>query len=470
MNTGDIFFDKAGEKKDCRYDMNKSDVHMYDCHDHIMQEQDIGSEQETDKEATGTAGISEDERQALYLLNNMEGMFSDKLLKIYEYFGSYVRAYEADATEYFAAGLFNKAFMKDALEMLKRRETALLKRYEKLSDRDIRLVTMFDDEYPQRLKRIQDRPPLLYVCGRLPDDRRPSAAIIGSRACSEYGRSVARMFAGELAAAGVQIVSGLAYGIDGAAARGSLERAGESYGVLGGGVNLCYPKQNAEMYDRMRQGEGGIISEFPLDAPAIGYHFVMRNRIISGLCDVLIVIEAAKKSGTSITVGFALEQGKEVFALPGRIDDPLGYGCNQLIKDGANIITEAADVLEYLGMNTDEDYSGEQLKPELSKTRHKDLCEQLKLELSDIGSKAAGRCDSIAKRNADTEEFINALLTDEDEKRIYDILSITPQHVEEIAEKAGMDTYEATAVLMSLEMRGIVESPRNAYYMRTLKI
>lgn len=375
-------------------------------------------------------GCTETELKYLYLLNNMSGMFSDKLLRIYEHFGSYEYAYHADVREYIEVGLIVRDSAKAAFAELKKREGVLLRRAERFADNGIRLVSMFDREYPERLDNIKDKPPLLYVGGKLPDDVRHSAAIVGSRKCSEYGSTVAEMFAADLAEHNVQIVSGLAYGIDGAAARGALRGGCESYGVLGCGINICYPKSNAVLYDRMRQGEGGIISELPLDAPAVGYNFVLRNRIISGLADVLIVIEAGRKSGTSITVGYALDQGREVYALPGRIDDPLGYGCNHFIKEGANIITEAADVLRYFDMAGNR----EMIVDCTSQSKH------MEAVLKELGN---------------------------DERRVYNILRLEPQHVESIAELAKLDMADAVTALMMLETMKLAHSPRHAYYQRT---
>lgn len=364
--------------------------------------------------------IKTDELKALYLLNNMHGMYSDKLLRIYEHFDSFADAYRADVKEYYEAGLFVRMQTGEAYEELKRRENALLHRAESFGRQGIRLVSMFDEAYPKRLDNIKDKPPLLYVSGHMPDDNRHSAAMIGARNCSEYGRTVARMFAGELAQKGVQIVSGLAYGIDIEAAYGSLGAAGESYAVLGNGINICYPRHNAEAYDRMRHGEGGIISEFPPDTAAIGYHFVLRNRIISGLSDVLIVIEAAKKSGTAITVGYALDQGKEVFALPGRIDDPLGYGCNRFIKEGANIITESKDILDYFGIGDEEGTD-------------------TVLLTADMG---------------------------ENERKIYEVLGMEPMHIEKISANAGLDIADTLTALAELESAGLINSPRRAFFSR----
>ena len=365
----------------------------------------------------------ERERRALFLLNHMQGMLSDKLLKIYEYFGSFEEAYSRDADTYLEAGIFKKEQFRENYENLRRDEGRLLKKYEQVKSSGIRMIMLTDSEYPLRLRVIGDRPPLLYVGGKLPDENRPTAGIIGSRKCSEYGKSVAEFFAGELAARGIQIISGLAYGIDASAAAGSLRTASESYGVLGCGVNVCYPRENWPLYHRMKHGEGGVISEFPPDDDALGFHFILRNRLIAGLSDVLIVIEAAERSGTSTTVGFALDQGKEVFALPGRITDPLGFGCNRLLKEGANVLTSPSDILDYFGMGEDA----------VLKMGEKDL------------SRLSG-----------------------DEKKIYSVLGPKSQHVETVAAKSGFPLGEALSLLAGLEAKGYAVSPRGAYYRRNV--
>ncbi len=365
----------------------------------------------------------EEELQALFLLNNMNGMLSDKLLQAYEYFGSFREAYESDADVYFAAGLFRKESMRDNFEALKAGEDRLLQRYDRLKEEGIQLVSILDEDYPKRLRTIDDRPPLLYVCGRLPDEDRPTAGIIGARKCSEYGRSTAEFFAGELAQRGIQVVSGLAGGIDGAAAEGALRAARESYGVLGCGVNVCYPAENRILYRKMKKGEGGLISEFPPEATALGFHFVLRNRIISGLSDVLMVIEAGEKSGTATTVEYALNQGREIYALPGRISDPLGFGCNRMLKEGANVLTSPSDILEYFGL-------GEK-------------------EILKMGErKSAGLKGK--------------------ERLVYDSLSFEMQHVETIADSCRLGIGETLGILNELELKGCAISPGGAYYKKTV--
>lgn len=204
--------------------------------------------------------------------------------------------------------------------------------------------------YPERLSWYPDMPKRLYVKGKLPSDRKPSAAIVGARACSSYGRQQARRFARELAQAGVQIISGLASGVDAAAHEGALEGNGDTFAVLGCGVNICYPRENFSLMCRMLEQNGGVLSEFLPGDPPLAWHFPKRNRVISALADLVLVIEARKKSGSLITADFALEQGKSVFALPGRVSDSLSEGCNSLLAQGAGIAVDPGALLEELGI------------------------------------------------------------------------------------------------------------------------
>lgn len=224
------------------------------------------------------------------------------------------------------------------------------KEKEKLRRGDIRFVSRVDREFPEKLKSIPDPPFALYVKGELPDPAKPSVAIIGARMCSEYGRYMARQFGRGLAMAGVQVISGMAMGVDGISQKAALLAGGRSFGIVGSGVDVCYPEENLEIY-RLLSENGGVISELPPGIQPQARFFPMRNRIISGLADVVLVIEAREKSGTQITVDTALEQGREVLAVPGRVTDRLSDGCNLLISQGAGVALEVEDVLERLRGN-----------------------------------------------------------------------------------------------------------------------
>lgn len=210
--------------------------------------------------------------------------------------------------------------------------------------KEIRRIRKSDAEYPMRLRQIPGAPKELYVIGCLPKEEQPSVAIVGARDCSEYGRKIAAWLGGSLARAGVQVVSGMARGIDGISQQAALEAGGASFGVLGCGVDICYPKQNRELYEQLCE-KGGILSEYEPGSMPLARQFPPRNRIVSGLADALIVVEAREKSGTLITVDMALEQGKDVYVVPGRITDSLSAGCNRLLKTGAGVLLDVDEFM-----------------------------------------------------------------------------------------------------------------------------
>ncbi len=293
------------------------------------------------------------------------------------------------------------------------------KKMESMNRKSISFISYVDCEYPLKLRDIYDPPYGLYLLGALPEASSVSLAIIGARNCSPYGREVARYFSSSLAKAGVQIISGMARGIDSYSHEGALEVGGYTLAVLGSGIDYCYPKENIELYMRL-ENKGGILSEYgPGVLPKAG-HFPLRNRIISGLCDGILVIEAQGKSGSLITADQGLEQGKEVFSIPGRISDQLSVGTNQLIKYGAQIVTSPEDILEYynIGLNSDV-----------------------------ISSK--------------TGKFVELK---EEEKRVFDVLSLEPTHISSLSDKLSLDIGNLMKALIQLEkMRLVVQTSKNFY-------
>ncbi|MDO4619879.1 MAG: DNA-processing protein DprA [Lachnospiraceae bacterium] len=211
----------------------------------------------------------------------------------------------------------------------------------------IRCVNNTDRGWPKRLEPHTGMPKKLFYRGRLPDDRQPTCAIIGTRMCSPYGHRTAFEFGKKLAEQGIQIISGMAVGIDGYAQEGALAGGGTTYAVLGSGPDICYPPSNHALFEQIPEA-GGILSEHPPGTAPLPAHFAARNRIISALADVVLVVEARLKSGTNITVDFALKQGKTVFAVPGRVGDHLSDGCNYLISQGAGIAYSPEAVISEL--------------------------------------------------------------------------------------------------------------------------
>ncbi len=219
--------------------------------------------------------------------------------------------------------------------------------YQDIVSKGIKFVMSEDEDYPERLHKIPDPPYALFVKGQLPVNDKPSVAVVGARDCSEYGSFVAAGIGRMLGENDIQVISGMARGIDGICQRAALEAGGNSFGVLGSGVDVCYPMSNRELYESLCE-VGGVLSAYPPGTEARPGNFPPRNRIVSGLSDVLIVVEARSKSGTLITVDMALEQGKDVYVVPGRITDRLSDGCNMLIKQGAEIFLSPEDFLKEL--------------------------------------------------------------------------------------------------------------------------
>ena len=205
-------------------------------------------------------------------------------------------------------------------------------------------------DFPQKLMCIPDAPLGIFYLGKLPQPDIPSVAMIGARKYSDYGRCMAEYFADRLARAGITIISGMAMGIDGISQRAALKAGGRSYGVLGCGVDVAYPPSNEGLYRELIE-KGGVLSEFAPGTEPRPVLFPQRNRIISALSDAVLVVEAREKSGTFITVDMALEQGREVYAIPGRCTDGLSMGCNRLLRQGAGIAVTPEELIEDLGWN-----------------------------------------------------------------------------------------------------------------------
>ncbi|MEE9211210.1 MAG: DNA-processing protein DprA [Phycisphaeraceae bacterium] len=213
------------------------------------------------------------------------------------------------------------------------------------------LLTLEDPGYPKLLRLIPDPPRLLYVRGQLQDEDALALAVVGSRQCTHYGREQAERLSFQCAQAGLCIVSGGAYGIDAAAHRAALRAGGRTIVVVGSGLAEPYPDRHAELYDQIADGRGAVLSEFPMTTPPIPENFPRRNRVISGLSLGVLVVEAASRSGALITARLCVEEhGREVMAVPGRVDSPTSAGCHKIIREGwATLVTNAADILDALG-------------------------------------------------------------------------------------------------------------------------
>lgn len=285
--------------------------------------------------------VNEEEKVCRFRLHNWPGVGDKAIGKLLDHFGSAAeacRGKEEDLKQVLKekaavqAAAFNRTFDGE-------------KAYEQMQKKGIAFYTMEDGEYPARLRKLNPPPFAIYCLGRLPEDGGPAAAIIGARECSEYGVRMAKAFAEGFAKAGVAVVSGMARGIDGISQRQALACGGETYAVLGSGPDVCYPASNKELYRRIVEGGGGVLSIFPPGTRPLKQQFPERNRIVAGLSDLVLVVEARQKSGTWITVDMALEQGKNVYAVPGRLTDRLSDGCNLLIRQGAGIALSPEDII-----------------------------------------------------------------------------------------------------------------------------
>lgn len=314
-------------------------------------------------------------------------------------------------------------FVKSRADINKYKELA-----KRLYERNITFVYPGHKNYPQKLYNIYDPPDILYIKGNLKhsiNSHNMNIGIIGSRKPSVYGMELSVKFARELAEKGLNIISGLASGIDSKAHWGALLAGGYTVGVLGCGINVTYPRENSELYAAISE-KGAIISEYGLDVEPLPGYFPMRNRIISGLSDGVLVVEAKKKSGSLITADYALEQGKQVYAVPGKILDANSEGTNNLIKEGACLVTSYKDIINDM---------------------------LLKENIND-------------KRDdkEDTGESADKIPLAPVEKMVYSCLSLEPAYIDEIIQTVGLGVTKTISVLYTMEEKGYIKQPVKGYY------
>lgn len=296
------------------------------------------------------------------------------------------------------------------------------KEYERLCESEMDFIPWFSDRYPECLHEIHDFPYALYVKGSLPCEKKRRIAIVGARRCTPYGEKYAMEFASVLAQNGMEIISGMARGIDAMGHRGALMGGGVTYAVLGCGTDVCYPKEHKGLYTDILEQGGGILSEYPPGTPPFPAHFPMRNRIISGLSDTILVMEAGERSGSLITVDMALEQGRDVYALPGPLNSRLSDGCNRLIRQGAGILVSPEALLE------------------------------------DWGELGTGKTREREKADK------NEKMLESPDELVYSCLGLYPKSVTQVAEEAEIDIRSAMESLVTLELKGYIrEISKNQY-------
>ena len=292
---------------------------------------------------------------------------------------------------------------------------------EEIQQTRIRCARKDSSVYPARLKELPGMPKQLYYIGSFPDDAKPTAAIVGARLCSPYGRIQAFNYGKFLSEHGVQVISGMAAGIDAEGHKGALEGGTPTFAVLGNGVDICYPSSSRGIYRRIPEKNGGIISEYEPGTKGRAYYFPARNRIISGLADLVLVVEAKEKSGSLITAACALEQGKMVYAIPGAVNDALSRGCHKLIYDGAGIAYSPEILLDEWGL-------------------------------------------SVKKKTNLSEKSKLGLATDLD--LVYSCLDLRPKNLDHIIRKTGFSPGKTAEILGQLILMGLVKETGRQYYIR----
>lgn len=350
-------------------------------------------------------------RETLIWLNSMKEISNTTIDKLEKYYGNINTLWEVSNDE------INKlTFISDKIKsvLIKNKCVEYYNNHiEKINELDIDIITIYDENYPDNLKNIYNYPKVLYVKGNILEKDRLSISIVGSRKATAYGKWATEKFSRELGELGITIISGMALGIDTIAHMGAINGSGRTLAVLGSGVNVIYPKRNRELYNKI-YNNGAIISEFPPDTKPLPYNFPQRNRIISGLSLGTVVIEASEKSGSLITAHSAIEQGRDVFALPGNINSIYSKGTNLLIKDGATPLMDIEDILEEI------------------------------IELNNI------------KNNKKVEE-INLDEFSEDEIKIIRCIREKPIHCDMIAYNCNMNISKVNSILTILEMKGIIK-------------
>lgn len=355
------------------------------------------------------------EQRRYYLgFNLTPGIGPARLARLIERLGSVEAAWKAGASDLLACGLDAKSC--ESL-LATRARVDLDAELERAARAGVQILCVEDDGYPALLRQTPQPPPLIYVRGELQARDDWALAVVGTRSPTGYGKEATRRIVGDLAAAGVTIVSGLALGIDSVAHTAALDAAGRSVAVLGCGVDIVYPERNRRVAERILD-QGALVSEFPLGTLPAAVNFPPRNRLISGLSLGTLVVEAGARSGALITVDFALEQGRDVFAVPGPIYSRASVGTNRLIQQGAGLVAAAGDILQALNWTA---------VPEQ---------QELQLLLSD----------------------------DPAESALLALIDYEPRHIDELSRTSGLTVPAVAAALAMMELRGMVRQAGTMYY------
>jgi DNA processing protein len=340
-------------------------------------------------------------------LSQLPGIGPARFHRLIDHFGEPGRAWRASEKELLALGVDAKSL--PAL-VERRRSLSIESELEKLESLHVQVLSIFDADYPPRLKEIFNAPPLLYVKGEITRQDDQSISVVGTRSPSVYGKEVAARIVPELVSSGLTVVSGMARGIDSIAHNAALQAGGRTIAVLGSGIDVIYPSENRRLYERIA-GQGAVVTEYPLGTKPDAFNFPARNRIISGLTLGVLVVEAQQTSGALITADYALEQNREVFAFPGRATDRGSAGCNKLIRDGrAKLITSTEDILNELDLTV--------------------AVQQLEIKV--------------------------AIPANDDEGKLLALLSHEPVHIDELSRRTALPMSVVSSTLTMLELKGSV--------------
>lgn len=359
-------------------------------------------------------------KNAIYLvaLNRVDGLGPIRLKKLLDYFGDPKNIWDAKLSE-----LKNLRLPENVLANLQKIKNEIdpEKYFDEIKKSGVNIITIFDEDYPNSLKNIYDPPTVLFFKGNLEKDLKKTIGVVGTRKITTYGKIVTEDFTKGLVEAGFVIISGLARGVDTIAHSVAVKNSGQTIAVLGGGINKIFPAENISLAQKIANGFGAVVSEFPPDYPSLPGNFPSRNRIIAAFSQAVLVTEAAEDSGSLITARLALDFGKEVFAIPGPITSSLSLGPANLIKQGAKLTTSVDEILEDLGVE-------------------RVMSKELRVRSEENLSK--------------------------DEKVILEILDLEQKHIDEICRDLNLNVALVSASLVKMEIKGLVKNLGGGIYFR----
>jgi DNA processing protein len=351
--------------------------------------------------------------ERLIVLNMVEDIGSIRTQALLKHFGSLDKVFKADADEISKVKEIGPIIGARVPQAIK--DIDLKKELDLIKKHNVKVITFLDKDYPENLKNIYDPPVVLYVKGEILPEDKLAIAIVGSRLASFYGLQTAEKLGFELASHDITVVSGLARGIDSSSHKGALKAKGRTLAILGSGLANIYPEEHKALADRISES-GAVVSEFPMRTIPDKGNFPKRNRIISGLSLGVVCVEAAEKSGALITCDCGLEQGREVFAVPGKVDSVTSKGTNKLIKQGAKLAQGVEDILEELNLS-----------------------------------------DSVSRQDGDSRSRMKGNELDKEESIVYTLLSTDPMHIDDICRDTGMPMNRVSKTLLGLEIKKFVK-------------